>query len=113
VCEQQIGAFGRRFQVIVGGGEHGHDQLAHHVLRSVARVVDATRDLGVRPEVIEVGPYRRELQASLFDIRAITAGCGDDDDVAALHQATAERQVRVQIAVRAEGGDDDAQGLKP
>lgn len=105
--EEEIGAGGGGEEVFVGGADVGKNLLPHHAPGPASGVEEAINEGGIE---FKIGSDRAEVEAEAGDVVLENAGGGNDGLVSARGGGAGEREERVQIAQRAEGGEDDAHG---
>ena len=109
VREQEVGPFDRLEEVVVGVAQVGQDP-AEDALGAAPRVheVDDHPAHLVGPVVGgQRRPHRAQLQPDRLHLLAVDVRRGHGHPVPAPLQLQAQRHVRVHVAERAEGGDDD------
>jgi hypothetical protein len=107
--DQQIGTGARALQVVVALLEVRHEQLAHHQFGSAPRVDQPRHHFRLVPEAAHVGAHRREADAGGLDSIAVLGERGDRRSVAAALELLRDGDVRMDVAERAESGEDDLQ----
>ena len=95
-------------EIVEGARQVRHDELPRHVFGAAPGIVDAAHHLGLVAEVREIGPGRVKADPCLLDLVPVQLGRRDDDLVPACDETAGDRDVRVEVAVRTERGEDDA-----
>ena len=108
-CEiKQIGAVRGPREVLVGGTQVRHDELAHQALGPATDVEEPRHQLLVVADVGSARAHRRELDAGHLDGCAMVLGGGDHRAMPALGQRAGDGDVRVKIAERAGSREEEA-----
>jgi hypothetical protein len=103
VREERVGAPQRGAQVVVALAHRRHEELPDEHLAAAPRV-----HRGGPPRLVVVGAHRVEREARPLDERPVVGVRGEGDLVPAGAERAGDREVRVDVAVRAEGGEDEA-----
>jgi hypothetical protein len=104
----EIGAGARVVEILVRAAHVRHHELANEEFRPAGRMEELADERRGVAHLCRVRADRSELDALALDGVAMIVGGRDDRMVTALPKLERDRDVRVQVSQRAEGGEHDA-----